>query len=274
MPTRLICMRNSGKSRKETLVGLLSHIVLFHFWQVGTSNYSTDWFFVQPLRFLPNGTNAPTVWRIDFPLNPSKPTTLQRSLDSVNPEVYVLRVAVAAANQAALTLAVNDPGFTAPVFDSGVIGQDNALARASDHGDYCELEIKIAGSRLRPGVNSLFLKQRRAGYAFTHIMYDYIRMEGPVQSLILPGSPPQSAPVPSPKRSRAPPLPVQPLLSPPLNPYPPPGVEPLLSPPSARLAPPEPVSASTGVRTLSKRLLKIWLVIGLACAIASSLGQG
>jgi hypothetical protein len=259
MPTPLDeGLRYISEGDPLVIVGLPPHFMLFRFWQVGTSNYSTDWFFVQPLRFLPNGTNAPTVWRIDFPLNPSKPTTLQRYLDSANPEVYVLRVAVAAANQAALTLAVNDPGFTAPVFDSGVLGQDNALARASDHGDYCELEIKIAGSRLRPGVNSLFLKQRRAGYAFTHIMYDHIRMEGPVQSLILPASPPQSAPVPTPRRSRAPPLPP---------------VEPLLNPPSARLAPPEPVSASTGVRTLSK-VLSIWLAIGLACTVAHISGQG
>lgn len=136
---------------------------------MGDSDFSTDWFFVQPLR-LGSKKNTPTVWRIDFELTPSDKAE------------YVLRVAIAAAHQTALTIALNDPEVRDPIFDSGIIGNDNALARASDHGDYFELEVRIKGSDLKRGVNSIFLKQRvKTSYRFTHIMYDYLRMEGPVK---------------------------------------------------------------------------------------------
>jgi hypothetical protein len=56
----------------------------------------------------------------------------------------VLRVALAAVHQTALTISVNDPEVKEPIYDSGIIGNDNALARASDHGDYLSSRL---GSR-------------------------------------------------------------------------------------------------------------------------------
>lgn len=214
---------------------------------MGTSNYSTDWFFVQPVRLLPTGTNAPTVWRVDFPLNSSVPATLQSSRVAAAPAGgFVLRVGVAAAQQAALTVAVNDPGFANPVFDSGVIGQDNALARASAHGDYYELEIFIAGGLLRTGANSLFLKQRRTDYGFAHIMYDYLRLEGPVPGLSLASGTKSPGGY---EQRRAPP---------------PPGNIPKVP----RQAPPGSVSASRRVRYGADHGLEITLLMGFIGILA------
>lgn len=221
-------------------------------WQVGTSNYSTDWFFVQPVRLVAAGARAPTVWRIDFPLKPSAPALQATRVATAPAAGYVLRVAVAAAQQAALLVAMNDPGFRTPVFDSGVIGQDNALARASAHGDYCELEIHISGSLLQSGMNSLFLKQRRTDYGFAHIMYDYLRLEGPVPGLSLnvPGTKSPGARAPDSGQSRAPPPPV-------------------FAPQVPRQAPPGTVtpSASTGAR-YGAIGLGVWLAMGLVCILA------
>ena len=75
---------------------------------------------------------------------------------------------------------VNDEMANPPLFSSGVIGTDNAIARHGIHGLYWLFNIDIPGSELLEGDNTIFLTQAKSSSPFQGIMYDYIRLEGPL----------------------------------------------------------------------------------------------
>ncbi|KAJ4701498.1 Rhamnogalacturonate lyase family protein [Melia azedarach] len=138
---------------------------------VGTSDYTKDWFFVQVTRKKDNNTYQGTTWQIKF------------ILDSVDQSsTYKLRVAIASANLAELQVRINDPNTNRPLFSSGLIGRDNSIARHGIHGLYWLFNVDVAGARLAPGDNTIFLTQTRSTSPFQGIMYDYIRLEGPPSS--------------------------------------------------------------------------------------------
>lgn len=66
-----------------------------------------------------------------------------------------------------------------PLFTTGLIGKDNAIARHGIHGLYWLFSIDIEGSMLEEGENTLYLTQARSASPFHGIMYDYIRLEEP-----------------------------------------------------------------------------------------------
>lgn len=74
---------------------------------------------------------------------------------------------------------VNDAAADPPLFSSGVIGADNAIARHGIHGLYWLFNIDLPGSKLLQGENTIFLTQANSTSPFQGIMYDYIRLEGP-----------------------------------------------------------------------------------------------
>lgn len=76
---------------------------------------------------------------------------------------------------------VNNPK-SSPLFSSGLIGRDNAMARHGIHGLYWLYNVDIEGIRLVNGDNIIFLTQPRGPSPFQGIMYDYIRLEGPPAS--------------------------------------------------------------------------------------------
>ncbi|KAF1002549.1 hypothetical protein AG4045_001550 [Apium graveolens] len=69
---------------------------------------------------------------------------------------------------------VNSPHFT-----TGLIGQDNAIARHGIHGLYRLYSVNVWGSLLLEGRNVIYLTQAVGGRPFRGIMYDYIRLEQP-----------------------------------------------------------------------------------------------
>ncbi|KAJ4851073.1 hypothetical protein Tsubulata_009590 [Turnera subulata] len=91
---------------------------------VGSSNYKTDWFFAQVTRKTNNKYQG-TTWQIKFQL-----THVDKS------RTYKLRLALASANLANLEVRVNDPSKNRPLFSTGTIGKDNAIARHGIHGIY------------------------------------------------------------------------------------------------------------------------------------------
>ncbi|XP_052195049.1 probable rhamnogalacturonate lyase B isoform X2 [Diospyros lotus] len=139
---------------------------------VGISNYQTDWFFAQVNRNIGNGTYVPTTWRIIF------------DLDNVSEAGnYVLRLAIASAHEAELHVRMNEPdATTSPHFATGFFGKDNSIARHGIHGLYWLYTAEIPASLLAAGTNILYLTQPRGLSPFRGIMYDYIRLEGPVQN--------------------------------------------------------------------------------------------
>lgn len=91
---------------------------------------------------------------------------------------YTLRMALAAATFADLLVRVNE-AKSEPIFTTGLIGRDNAIARHGIHGLYKLYSIDVHGKLLRVGNNTIFLTQDRCANLFSGVMYDYLRLEGP-----------------------------------------------------------------------------------------------
>ncbi|KAI9097571.1 hypothetical protein K1719_025342 [Acacia pycnantha] len=115
---------------------------------VDVSDYGKDWFFAQVTRKKDDGTYQGTTWQIKF------------KLDNVR---------------------VNDPEQDPAVFTTGLIGEDNTIARHGIHGLYWLYSIDVEGGLLIEGDNTLYLTQTRATGPVDGIMYDYIRLESPQQ---------------------------------------------------------------------------------------------
>ncbi|XP_073147215.1 uncharacterized protein [Henckelia pumila] len=136
---------------------------------VGLNAYQTDWYFAHVNRKLGNGTYVPSTWKILFDL-----TMLDVSGN------YTLQLALASANDAELQVRINDETTRIPYFTTGLIGKDNAIARHGIHGLYWLYSVSIPGCLLVSTSNTIFLTQTRALIPWRGIMYDYIRLEGPV----------------------------------------------------------------------------------------------
>ncbi|RDX74413.1 rhiE, partial [Mucuna pruriens] len=137
---------------------------------VGASDYTKDWFFAQVTRKQEDGSYQGTTWQIKF------------TLDEVEAsKIYKLRVALASANVSELQVRVNDLKQDPPLFTTGVIGKDYAIARHGIHGLYWQFNVDVPGLLLENGINTIFLTQTMASgplALFQGIMYDYIRLEG------------------------------------------------------------------------------------------------
>ncbi|CAK9186564.1 unnamed protein product [Ilex paraguariensis] len=140
---------------------------------VGESDYQKDWFFAQVTRKKDDQTYQATTWQIKF------------KLENVNQTgKYTLRLALASAAQAELQVRINDPNpSSTPLFSSGIIGRDNAIARHGIHGLYWLFNVDIVGHLLVQGGNIVYLTQAQSTSPFQGIMYDYIRLEASLRSL-------------------------------------------------------------------------------------------
>ncbi|XAR73522.1 Rhamnogalacturonan endolyase, partial [Bertholletia excelsa] len=135
---------------------------------IGDSNYKRDWFFAHVTRYTGNYSYKATTWQIKFQLN-----------NVCKTRNYTLRLALASANRAELQVRVNNEAAKRPLFTTGSIGKDNAIARHGIHGFYYMYEVGIPGKELVNGNNTIFLKQSKASGLFNGVMYDYIRLEEP-----------------------------------------------------------------------------------------------
>ncbi|KAJ9545406.1 hypothetical protein OSB04_025113 [Centaurea solstitialis] len=135
---------------------------------VGESDYRKDWFYAQVPRKKEDNSYEGTTWQIKF-----KVGNVQRGA------IYKLRMALAGATLAEVQVRVNDPNKARPLFTTGLIGRDNAIARHGIHGLYWLYHIDISGALLVEGENTIYLKQPRNQSPFQGILYDYIRLEAP-----------------------------------------------------------------------------------------------
>ena len=100
-------------------------------------------------------------WNIQFDL-PAKPAS----------GTATLRVAFASTHAAKLVVAANDQ----PV-GRIVTGSDNAMIRASNHGQYSEVDIAFDATLLKSGMNTISLEQTAGGSVQKSVMYDCLRLE-------------------------------------------------------------------------------------------------
>ncbi|KAI3859554.1 hypothetical protein MKX03_024008 [Papaver bracteatum] len=134
---------------------------------IGVNQHQRDWFYAHVPRKLGN-KYLPTAWSIVF------------KVDQVVPSgTYKLRIAIASATYAELQVRVNDEKSVKPLFTTGNIGKDNAIARHGIHGLYWLYTVNVPVNLLHPGKNTIFLTQTRTSMPFNGFMYDYIRLEGP-----------------------------------------------------------------------------------------------
>ncbi|KAM7514480.1 hypothetical protein LguiA_004063 [Lonicera macranthoides] len=139
---------------------------------IGTSDYKKDWFFAQVNRKIGENTYKGTTWQIKFKIE---------NVDHT--KTYKLRLALASAHRSELQVRINDPEVNPPIFSSGVIGWDNAIARHGIHGIYWLFNVDLHGAQLlEEDYNTIFLTQANSTSPFQGIMYDYIRLEGPSSS--------------------------------------------------------------------------------------------
>lgn len=77
---------------------------------------------------------------------------------------------------------LNDAQALPPLFTTGLIGKDNTIARHGIHGLYRLYAVDIPGCELVVGNNTILLTQTSSNSPFVGIMYDYLRLEGPLTS--------------------------------------------------------------------------------------------
>ncbi|KAG5543772.1 hypothetical protein RHGRI_016505 [Rhododendron griersonianum] len=141
---------------------------------IGVSDYKKDWFFAQVTRKIGEKTYKGTTWQIKFKLG-----TMDQN------GTYKLRLALASAHNSELQVRVNDAEANPPLFSTGEIGKDNAIARHGIHGLYWLFNVEVPSAQLMQGddkMNTIYLTQTRSTSPFQGIMYDYIRLEGPSAS--------------------------------------------------------------------------------------------
>ncbi|KAI3869456.1 hypothetical protein MKX03_031712 [Papaver bracteatum] len=140
--------------------------ILINPFTIGVSQHQRDWFYAH-VPSKQGNIPVPTTWSIVFKIHKVSPTG-----------TYKLRIAFASATYAELQVRVNDEKAVRPLFTTGRIGRDNAVARHGIHGLYWLYTVDVPGNLLRQGENTIFLTQRTT-MAFDGFMYDYIRLEGP-----------------------------------------------------------------------------------------------
>ncbi|KAL7143867.1 hypothetical protein ABFS83_08G220400 [Erythranthe nasuta] len=135
---------------------------------VGESDYRKDWFFAHVTRKINKKNYTGTTWQIQFDVR-----------KVITTASYTLRIALASANFAEIQVRVNNPPTRRPLFSTGRIGKDNAVARHGIHGRYYLYSVSVPGFQLQNGRNIIYLRQSRGLTPFVGVMYDYIRLEGP-----------------------------------------------------------------------------------------------
>nr|GEV37391.1 rhamnogalacturonate lyase [Tanacetum cinerariifolium] len=127
---------------------------------IGESDYQKDWFYAQVTRKKDDNTYEGTTWTIKFKLNDVK----------INGS-YKLRLALASAQVSELQVRVNNQNKESPLFSTGLIGGDNAIARHGIHGLYWLFNIDIPGSHISSAEeNSIYLTQNNGGSPFRGVM--------------------------------------------------------------------------------------------------------
>ncbi|KAI3465168.1 hypothetical protein Pfo_021831 [Paulownia fortunei] len=135
---------------------------------VGVSDYRKDWFYAQVTRRTGDNAYKSTTWQIKF------------NIDNVDEGgTYKLRLALASVHNSDLQVRVNDADANPPLFSTGLIGADNAIARHGIHGIYWLFNLDVPAAQLMQGENTIYLTQAKSSSPFQGIMYDYIRLEGP-----------------------------------------------------------------------------------------------
>jgi rhamnogalacturonan endolyase len=142
---------------------------------VGRSDPRTDWNFAQVTRPGEGQRGyVGTIWRVRFEVPAPTASTFPAPSPSPDAQAW-LRFAFAGAHNAKLRVLLDGQ----PLGEKSDLGSDNAVARASDHGQYSTWDLAFPARLLTPGPHVFTLEQRAGGVPFKNVMYDCLRLEAP-----------------------------------------------------------------------------------------------
>jgi rhamnogalacturonan endolyase len=131
---------------------------------IGKSDPRTDWNYAQP-NVMRDGKWVGPTWTVLFDVPEG----------TLKPGQATLRLAIAAANSAAVLVGVNGkPAGRTPAFP-----HDNAMIRESIHGQYHLVDIPFDTSLLHAGRNAITLTMHARAGNLKYVMYDCVRLEVP-----------------------------------------------------------------------------------------------
>jgi len=136
---------------------------------VGSSRWSTDWNFCQPVVVDAAGNYNGSTSTINFNLASAPEATAS------------LYIALSSDYQGPLIIQVNGNNIAGssgyfPAYSSSSDGSDTTI-REGIHGLFSDNRITFSGSLLHVGANNITINMRKGGYFANHAMYDYIRLE-------------------------------------------------------------------------------------------------
>jgi hypothetical protein len=145
---------------------------------VGTSRWTTDWNFIQPVTTVDSVTYSPSTGTITFNLASAPPKNALASL----------YVGLTSAFRSPTIISVNGanlghtPGVTSVPAANSVTGYrpeyfDDASVREGINSVFTDERITFPAGLLVSGTNTISIDMTRGGYFANHIMYDYIRLE-------------------------------------------------------------------------------------------------
>lgn len=147
---------------------------------VGSSRWTTDWNYCQPVVVDAAGNYNGSTSTINFNL-PSAPGATAS-----------LYIGLSSDFQGPLIVSVNGNNISGstgyfPSYSGSGDGSD-ATIREGIHGLFSDKRLTFSGSLLHTGANTITINMRKGGYFANHAMYDYIRLEMPGYIPPAPGS--------------------------------------------------------------------------------------
>lgn len=148
---------------------------------VGTSRWTTDWNFVQPVIYSSTGTWNSSSSTINFNLasTPAVGTQASLYLGLASDYYTALIVTVNGTNLANASGLIATPS---PHPSTGFVptsSRSNSTLREGINGAFSDERLTFAGTLLHSGNNTITIAQRQVGgtYFADHAMYDYLRLE-------------------------------------------------------------------------------------------------
>ncbi|MDR3457899.1 MAG: polysaccharide lyase family protein [Verrucomicrobiae bacterium] len=136
---------------------------------VGSSRWTTDWNFIQPVVVDAAGNYNGSTSTINFNLTAAPGATAS------------LYIGLSSDYQGPLIVQVNGNNLAGssgyfPAYSSSADGSDASI-REGIHGVFSDNRLTFSGSLLHAGQNSITINMRKGGYFANHAMYDYLRLE-------------------------------------------------------------------------------------------------
>jgi fibronectin type 3 domain-containing protein len=152
-------------------------------YKVGTSRWTTDWDFVQPVVTDNQGNYDGSTGTITFTLPSAPPTGAQASIYLALASNYAgpTIVSVNGGNLGSTAGVTSVPDANSANGYFPQYGDCDSTIREGINGMFSDERLTFPASMLKSGtnINTITINMRKGGYFADHIMYDYVRLEVP-----------------------------------------------------------------------------------------------